>query len=117
MPKNNPFRLEAMGEEVPDLREKVRPRKSIDYLVLVRRNLLHRFFDTNRVTQSFRCFVAQKQSIDTCAGVKVDAAEKELAKEKQKHNLIKDQAQKMQNQAAAHEKQAVEQARPPPPHK
>ena len=44
----------------------------------------------------------------------MDAAEKELAKEKQKHNLIKEQAQKMQNQAAAHEKQAVEQARPPP---
>ncbi|KAJ1475540.1 hypothetical protein T484DRAFT_1967970, partial [Baffinella frigidus] len=41
---------------------------------------------------------------------KVDVAGKELAKEKQKHNLIKEQAQKMQDRATACEKQAVEQA-------
>ena len=33
-------RLEAMGEEVPELREKVRPRKRIDRLLLVRHTYL-----------------------------------------------------------------------------
>ena len=36
-------------------------------------------------------FDTEKQLIDTSPPRKVDAAEKELAKEKQKHNLIKEQ--------------------------